>query len=319
MRRKVIQLAGKTFVISLPKKWAESFNIKKGDELELEEKGPELLIKTKKSISGRTRGFKLEKTPRKIVELFIKAAYKAGYDEIKLSFEEETLNDLKNNRRVNIFEVVNEEVNKLIGFEVVSQTKKHIIIREVTSPSEKEFESILRRIFLLILELGEESLHSIQNLKLTRINLKKELVDKFIHYCTRLLSKKGYSDYERTVLLHNILSELYKIGDTYNFATLEFLKNAQRSKIKKVSEKALSILSQINKLVRLTYEIFYSYNTKTITESYVLRRQIFDEMNKLISRTKNQNTPETILMTRMAWVVLVTLHIIELKVSMEAV
>ena len=39
MIRRALQLGNKTLVISIPKQYVDKHNIKKGDELEIEEKG----------------------------------------------------------------------------------------------------------------------------------------------------------------------------------------------------------------------------------------------------------------------------------------
>jgi len=39
-------VANSTQLISLPRKWAQQFNVRKGDELEIEEEGNQLIIKT---------------------------------------------------------------------------------------------------------------------------------------------------------------------------------------------------------------------------------------------------------------------------------
>ena len=48
MKRKVIQLAGKTSVISLPSKWVQQQGIKKGDELEIKEEGSKIIVSSEK-------------------------------------------------------------------------------------------------------------------------------------------------------------------------------------------------------------------------------------------------------------------------------
>ena len=44
MQRKIIQLGKETFVISLPSLWTKHHKLKKGDELEVEEVGPKLVV-----------------------------------------------------------------------------------------------------------------------------------------------------------------------------------------------------------------------------------------------------------------------------------
>ena len=51
MKRKVIQIADSTQLISLPRKWALKYGIKKGDELDVEEQGSNVLVSTSRDLS----------------------------------------------------------------------------------------------------------------------------------------------------------------------------------------------------------------------------------------------------------------------------
>jgi len=51
MRRKVIQIAGSTKIISLPNKWCKEFNINKGDEINVNIDGGTIHVNCK--ISGK--------------------------------------------------------------------------------------------------------------------------------------------------------------------------------------------------------------------------------------------------------------------------
>ena len=50
MKRKIIQIADSTQLVSLPRKWSLKYNIKKGDEVEVEEQGNKLLVSTEKGV-----------------------------------------------------------------------------------------------------------------------------------------------------------------------------------------------------------------------------------------------------------------------------
>jgi len=53
MRRKVIQIAESTQLISLPRKWAVRYQVKKGDELNIEEQGSTLIVSTQNEIATK--------------------------------------------------------------------------------------------------------------------------------------------------------------------------------------------------------------------------------------------------------------------------
>ena len=44
MKRKIIQLAGKTHVVSLPSKYVKKYGLKKGDEVDVEERGAQIVL-----------------------------------------------------------------------------------------------------------------------------------------------------------------------------------------------------------------------------------------------------------------------------------
>jgi bifunctional DNA-binding transcriptional regulator/antitoxin component of YhaV-PrlF toxin-antitoxin module len=64
MKRKVIQIAQSTQLISLPRKWAKKFGIKKGDELEVEEKGSSVTVSTSKDIEAEKVTIKFDETKK---------------------------------------------------------------------------------------------------------------------------------------------------------------------------------------------------------------------------------------------------------------
>ncbi len=309
MKRKLIQLAGKTLVVSLPKKWVDKYNLKKGEEIDIEEEGSSLKIGTDKSISHESREFDISGMPKKMIKLLLDGVYKAGYDEIKILFDNTRTKDLKGGGEVDVFSVIRERVNELIGVEIISQGNNFCVIKEVTQPSEKEFDTILRRIFLLILDMGSESFDSIKNLKEKNITFRHDTIDKFVSYCLRLLNKYGYKDYKETAILYHYIAELEEISDVYTFSTLEVLKNK-----KKIGRESLKVFEDINKLVRMTYEIFYSFNQEKIIEAYTLRRKLFDRINTL---KLNSTKYDVLLLSRLSVLIVITLNLIELKLAME--
>ena len=44
MKRKVIQIAGSTQLVSLPRKWAKEHNVRKGDEVDVQENGNTVIV-----------------------------------------------------------------------------------------------------------------------------------------------------------------------------------------------------------------------------------------------------------------------------------
>ena len=86
MKRSVIQIANSTQLISLPRKWALKYGIKKGDELEVEEQGNKLYIGTEKTQESGNIEVDITGLDRDSFMFLIRILYIRGYNEIKLIF-----------------------------------------------------------------------------------------------------------------------------------------------------------------------------------------------------------------------------------------
>ncbi len=322
MRRKLIQLAGKTLVVSLPKKWVENFNLKKGMEVEVEEDKDKLIISTEKQEIKEKKEIDITGFPRRLIEISIRSAYEAGYEEIKLYFENETTMDLKRNKSVKVMDIIREETSKLIGVEIIEQGKQHCVIKEITSSTGKDFDKILRRIFFLVFDMTNDIYEIIQtglpNSDPTNIEFKHTTIKKFILYCLRLLNKIGYKEFRKTTLLYNYLGVIEEITDDYEYAILEYLKYNNRlnnklikllgqhkvkqehkgkHKSKQGSDKNkqsvelfesrdlfIEAINLTNQIVREVLELYHSYTRDGVSKVYLLRRRIFNHINALKER-----------------------------------
>ena len=86
MERKVIQQGPATLSVSLPSKWVQRFNVKKGDNVFVNDQGNKLEI-SKSSINAekKTITIKTDETyDCSIIGRELSAAYVAGYDEVEI-------------------------------------------------------------------------------------------------------------------------------------------------------------------------------------------------------------------------------------------
>ena len=88
MRRKVIFLAGKTGVISLPTKWLKSYDIKKGDELELTEILDGILISKPQAHPEKKTEINIDGINDRLLFRYLNSFYKQGFTEIKVIYSE---------------------------------------------------------------------------------------------------------------------------------------------------------------------------------------------------------------------------------------
>jgi len=253
MKRKVVLHGPSTLTISLPASWVKKFNIKKGDELNLEEHEKDLRINFEKESEIGKKQINIGNLT-KLGKRYMTASYRQGYDELHLSY-------FNSKFREDIQNIVGREI---IGFEIVKQNNNFCIIKDLTGHSKDEFNSALRRIWLLTIGLSEESLRAIKEneyMAIKNIKLMDHSINKFTNYCLRLLTKKGHSDFRKTPLYYHLVKSLEEIADQYKDLCVSYLSNKE-----KVDNISISSFNKINKHLEEFYSLFYKYDEKKMDD-----------------------------------------------------
>jgi phosphate uptake regulator len=272
MIRKVIQLAGKTLVVSMPSKWARSSGIKKGSEVRVEEKGDTLLISPTDAKKDGSTEINISGTVP-MTKRVLGAVFKLGYDNVTVTYS--TAEELALAQ-----EVIREE---FIGFEVVRRTKNSIEIKSVTRLDENEFGTILRRIFLALIGMAEESLQAILKndaLWLNTIALTDKDIDKYADFCRRLLNQKGLNVDDRPLPTYYIVEQLERIGDSYRDICKEAIAG---NRLGKASER---IYAETTEFFRLMYEFYYSFSLDKVAEIGRKKAVLKGKIRELVASAK---------------------------------
>ena len=147
IKRKVVQHGPSTLIVSLPSRWTKMHNIRKGDELEVNELNEKLVI----SFQKREEHEKLELNVTdfgKMIPRAIHAMYKRGVDELKIVYNEPQY-----------FDLIRKSLGKeAVGFEILKTGKKYCIITSVVESS-KEFSKVLNQTFILLLSMAQNKAH----------------------------------------------------------------------------------------------------------------------------------------------------------------
>ena len=253
----------------MPAAWVRKFNVKKGDELNLEEFGDELRVNPEKE-------FDVEKKQRDIKNLkrlgksYLASSYRQGYGEISLDYSDsdyiKTIQDILS--------------REITGFELIKQTSNNCLIKDLTGHKD-EFDAVLRRIWLLIIDMSEESLNALKKkdvAKLKGIYLMDYTINKFSNYCLRLLIKKGYINFRKTPLYYHLIKSLEEIADNYKDLCTFYSDN-----IKKIDDNLILIFTRINEYFNEIYQLFYKYDEQKLENLF---RKTKITHNK-ISNSKN--------------------------------
>ena len=280
MKRKVIQLAGRTHVISLPSKWVKKYGIKKGDEVELQEANDNLIINTTSELATRKTTIDITGFNTRLIWHAIVSAYVKGDEEIEIHFNNTTTLDPLTNKTCKTIETISQIIDNLIGIEIIRHGKNHCVLKEITKAKYEEYENVLRRIFLIlsieaadILEAAKTKDNTIkENIKYSEAN-----INKLCNYSLRLLNKKIYNSHLQTIMHYRTITNLEEIGDIYAKLAENIIKNSINT----------NILAKTNKLLEMLCEIHYTPNKEQIIKAYDLRHSIKESLKKQKNKQAN--------------------------------
>lgn len=250
MKRKIVKLGPATLVVSLPSKWARKFNVKAGDELNLDEQEKDLILKTDKSLKTK-REITIEMTDenKQDLEPLLTHSYRRGFDSILIkNIDDKLASKIKT--------ITND---LLLGFEVTTRDRSEIKIENIASPTEQKYDTLLRRSFLIIKETEKIILKDFEKNKFNQFkdieDLRKQ-EDKFILFCRRILLKEQPKDLH---LQWELLTFLMHIQHVYYY----LYKYAADHTIEK--EKQLTeLLKELSKYFDLFYHAYFNKDIKAI-------------------------------------------------------
>ena len=272
MKRKVIKLGPATLVVSLPSKWTKQFNINSGDDIEVEESEGKLLITTqKRKETLREISIEINKENKHNLKHILTHIYRRGYNKINIKGD-------------NIAKEVKKYTSELLlGFEVTSRNTNSITIENVAEPRDQKYETIIRRIFLVIKETQETVKEHFKNNKfnLEEIEDLRNQTDRFIFFCRRIIAEQSES---QSMLRWELLTFLMHIQHGYYY----MYKYAIEKGIKK-DTKLIDLLTELESYFDLLYQSYFKRDQELIHKIQKLKDKYqFGECLKLIESNKNQ-------------------------------
>jgi phosphate uptake regulator len=156
--RKVQITGGSSYVITLPKDWIRSLNIKKNDPLGLIVQPDGTLL-----VTAEPAGEKIHRTKEFLVDsienstyLFrlLVGAYIMGYSIIVV----------KSTERISplIMECVTNFTQTAIGPEIIEETMNSITIKDLLNPAEMPFDKTIKRIYIILKTMHEDAIATLQ-------------------------------------------------------------------------------------------------------------------------------------------------------------
>lgn len=281
MKRKIIKQGHNTLTVTLPSEWTKKLHLDAGDEVDIIENSGALTINGKQHNGFKTTTIDITGLSIPMVWRFFQSAYREGYDEIKIIYDknkkdyESAYNFYasqfsysrmgeKPQKKTGI-DLVTELVNRFIGIAIIDNGDNYCTIREMGEISSKEFESSLRRIFLLILELFDKLIGLIKSNQTGDISICKVLhamdinIDRFIDYCCRINNKINDSTFQKNKpLIFSTLFLLELLGDEFKYIG----NHLSHSKIK--VEEVADFAESVKKHFEMYYHVFYKFDRNEV-------------------------------------------------------
>ena len=262
-----MQHGDSTLTVSLPAKWVKRFNVKKGDEINVEDLDREIRITSEKEFNLEKKQFDIGNLKRLGIS-YITSLYRSGYDEIHLNYDD-------NNYIETIHDVLS---NEITGFEIIKQGSNYCVIKDLTG-SKDEFNTALRRIWLLTLDLANETFNSMD--KKNKNNLKNmyfmdNSINKFSNYCLRLLNKKIYINNNKSPLYYYLIKSLEELADKYKDLYKFYLSNDVN-----LNREITAIFKIINEHLNEYYILFYKYDKEKMEELFNKTRLTYERTIKI--------------------------------------
>lgn len=276
--RKLISFGKTSYVLSLPKKWVLKNNLKKGNLIAVSEKDNGLML----SPNPDTQEKQIEKKSLVIDDLgimtarYIHALFKRGVDEIDVSFNNPEL----------IEDVQRALGKESVGYEIIDQKQNLCIIKNISSGLEG-FDQLLRRTFLLLISMANESLEAIKNKQynsLKNISLLEESNNRFTTSCRRILNKSGYKN-TKLGPLYYIVEDIENIADYYKYLC-NYIYDHKNGNIK-ISKEILTYFQEVNEMIRLFYETYYKFDKEKIVQIGASRKNLVWRLHKVFENKKS--------------------------------
>jgi phosphate uptake regulator len=137
-QRKIIKFGNSSYVVTLPQEWLEEHGLEKGDSLHLSQGTNSLVFSTNsKSEMNKKAVISIDKKQLKLFNKELLSYYLKNYKTIEIVGESvlDRLEEIKRFRE------------KISSVEITEITKEKVVLRDLTSPSELQLDSLLKELF----------------------------------------------------------------------------------------------------------------------------------------------------------------------------
>lgn len=255
--RRVQMTGGSSYIITLPKEWIKTLNIKKNDPVGLHRQSDGTLLITSKMTQEKQyklKEFDISKIPKNTYLLRrLIGAYISGYTSIKIKSPERMPTDIRNTIRI--------FTQAIIGQEIVEETDNSITLKDLLNPTEMPLDRTIKRMQIIVKSMNEDAIKALKtkdNTLAEEIILRDTEVDR-LHW----LVARQYNMILQNVSLAEKMNITISLSSTYFLISriierigdhvVRIAKNIENLNTNKQNQK---ILDKIQTASNLSIEIF---------------------------------------------------------------
>ncbi len=265
MKRKINRVGTNTLTVSLPSGWVKKAGVKVGDELETSLFNNEICFSLgPKNNDDKEITLNIDDLDDYLLFRHLETLYITNYNKIILTYSKSEIPFHKGIKTKNLKTIVTWHVSRLIGMEIVSQTKNMTELHCFISGDEKDLDKIGKRIYYLFKDMADELLISLRNNTNDFHDNRYEYHDaiiKFIIYYLRILDQSSRSNYEKQ-LLFTLYMIVDKMIDKFRHIS-EMVEEYGATK---------KVIDSLEEIFNLIYEQFTALHKGKITKELVHKR-----------------------------------------------
>ncbi|MFH1174434.1 MAG: AbrB/MazE/SpoVT family DNA-binding domain-containing protein [archaeon] len=272
MKRKIVRHGSSSLTITLPIAWAETYKLKKGDEVNVDIAGNTLTISTEKEAATAkkeidTRNFGL------FTKNHLSHLYQLGYDHIEIRYESgETA------------ELIKQRLPDCVGYMIIDQAPNRITIKSIATTIESEFDTLLRKSFQITNEMAKELqdiMHQQEYTRLNNVRSMEALNNRFTDICLRILNKRGYTDQRRVKQMYEIVKSIERIADEFKYICDELARK------KSLAKETLRLYTETVNYYLCFYELFYQHDKKHEIQIHNKRIELITKLGESLRQGKD--------------------------------
>lgn len=278
MIRKLIMQGKQAYTVTLPVEWIRANNLEAGSEISLQPAEDKVIItSSKQAAKKKSITLNLEDNHFNLFLATLTETYTLGYNRIIIH---SAAKDVKKH-----LEKITSQY--FLGFELTQQNASSYTIENISEPDGSQFDTIMRKMFLLCTECFKEIIDNIGKIDTEKSEeIKKKLgrMEQYNNFCRRCMTQK-VALVESVPQIWLVLSFLIKFKRSFMY----LIDACQRQKIKE-NKNYKNIFYALHNGLSEVYSAYYTGDIEKANKVYERNKELLlREIRPLLPKSQNEN------------------------------